>query len=282
MKRNSRPTIAFSPLLAFALCSALVLLAPTPARAELLLLVHGYLGNPDDWYNSGVSTQLIRAGWSDAGTLTVVDESVRHRGVDKTGHGRKLYTAELPSEAPLQVQAGLLADLIYWLQQRHPDEYLTVAGHSAGGVVARLTMVQQPQVRIGSLITFASPHLGTPSAQLGILAARTPLVTLAPMLGIGTLSRSQALYRELLPEQQGSLLYWLNHRRHPAAVYISVVRTLNPASLQGDLLIPSSSQDMRNVAALKGRALRYEVPGSHLLSADDGRWLVGLLNDPGI
>ena len=265
-----------------ALLLALVVSCPLSAAAEVLVLVHGYLGSAQDWHNSGVTTELIRAGWSDAGTLTAEPRGVRHSGPKIAPGGRYLYTAQLPSEMPLQVQGGLLAEILYRAHARHPGEFLTVAGHSAGGVVARLTMVQQPQTRVGMLVTFASPHLGTSSAELGTLAGRTPLVALAPMFGLGTISRSQALYQDLLPERPGTLLHWLNRQAHPTAMYISVVRPMNPTTLEGDFLIPARSQDMRNVSALRGIAQRHSVPGSHQLSNADGRWLATLLDDPGI
>lgn len=261
---------------------AFLLTCPLTATAELLVLVHGYLGSAHDWHNSGFTTELIRAGWTDAGTLIAEPGGVRHSGPDMTASGRDLYTAQLPSEMPLQVQAGLLAEIVYWTHARHPGEHLTLAGHSAGGVVARLTMVQQPQTRVGTLVTFASPHLGTASATLGALAGQTPLVALAPMVGLDTLSRSQALYQDLVPEQPGTLLYWLNRQAHPTAIYISVVRPMNPGALVGDFLIPAHSQDMRNVMALREVAQRHLVPGSHQLSHADGRWLVETLSDPGI
>jgi pimeloyl-ACP methyl ester carboxylesterase len=261
---------------------AISLSCPLGAAGEVLVLVHGYLGSAQDWHNSGFTTELIRAGWSDAGTLAARPTGVQHQGRGMVGGGRSMYTAQLPSEMPLQVQAGLLAEIVYWVHDHHPGEHLTLVGHSAGGVVARLAMVQQPQTRVGTLVTFASPHLGTAGAELGMLAGQSPLIALAPLLGLDTVGRSQALYEDLIPERPGTLLHWLNRRSHPTAIYLSVVRPMHPAGLQGDFLIPSDSQDMRNVKALRDIAQRHLVPGGHQLSGADGRWLAGALGDPGI
>jgi hypothetical protein len=136
-------------------------------------------------------------------------------------------------------------------------------------------MVQNPRSGVGALVTIASPHLGTDTAEIGSLIGQTPLSWFAPMVGAGTLNRSQALYRDLSRENPQGVLFWLNRQPHPAARYVSVVRA--DSSLLGDLVVPSASQDMNHVPALRGRSVRIEVRDGHGLSPGDGPVLVEIL-----
>jgi pimeloyl-ACP methyl ester carboxylesterase len=162
------------------------------------------------------------------------------------------------------------------LRERHPDEPLILAGHSAGGVLGRLHMVRNPTQAVSALITIASPHLGTESAELGLRAGQSPLSWLTGLVGADTLNRSQGLFFDLVRERPGNLLFWLNRQQHPEARYISVVRN-GENSLFGDLVVPEWSQDMNRVQALYGRAVRIEAGGGHGLSEDDGLLLARIL-----
>ena len=246
------------------------------AQASVLVLVPGYLEGGDSWRDTGVAAGLSRAGWADGGHLRSGPQGVRVSGA-RARAMRTFYTVDLPAEAPLLVQAGFLKAYLDAVRQHHPDERLLLAGHSAGGVVARLTMVQHPDIGVSSLITLASPHLGTQSAEVGSLAGQSPLAMLAPMLGGDTLNRSQALYQDLARERPNSLLYWLNRQPHPSADYISIVRRDDSLLGLGDLVVPAGSQDMRNVPALRGRARSLQVSGGHGLEQADGALLARLL-----
>lgn len=282
MPRHSNVWAAARPPAWMCLLGALAgLMLASTGFAETVLLVHGYLSNSNDWRRAGVVAELGRAGWMDAGTLSPSEGGVV-RGPALSGETHKrLYTVALPDHAPLQVQAGLLADAVYWVHKRHPNEAVAVVGHSAGGVIARLMMVQQPQTRVSELISIASPHLGTESANLGVLAGQSPLAELAPLLGAGKFTQSLGLYQDLVREHPGSLLYWLNRQDHPPARYVCAIRENGGMDL-GELVVPAWSQDLNRVPALRGRAERHVLTGYHGLSETDGQWLADILGSGGI
>jgi pimeloyl-ACP methyl ester carboxylesterase len=248
-----------------------------PAGAERLVLVQGYLGEGSSWDAWEVTPALERSGWADGGHLIYTPGGVGIRE-GNVGTARRYYTLELPTEGPLLVQERYLAAYLDFLETRYGPESVILAGHSAGGVVARLYMVNHPEAGIDALITIASPNLGTDRAELGALAGQTPLAWVAPFLGGGTLNRSQALYRDLAREQTGNLLFWLNRQPHPPARYISVVRGADGPLSFGDLVVPAWSQDLNQVYALRGRAVRVESPGNHFMGPEDGELLVRILN----
>jgi triacylglycerol lipase len=163
------------------------------------------------------------------------------------------------------------------VQKLYPSESLFLCGHSAGGVLGRLYMVEHPDIPIGALITFASPHLGTDSAEIGAKAGNSPLGWFAPLIGGAVLSRSQGLYNDLIREQPGSLLFWLNRQEHPSSRYISVVREGDGLLDFGDLVVPAWSQDMNHVVALRGRSRKIVTRGGHGLSIQDGELLLKIL-----
>jgi pimeloyl-ACP methyl ester carboxylesterase len=159
-----------------------------------------------------------------------------------------------------------------------PDQAILITGHSAGGVVARLFMVEHPEDRVAALITLASPHLGADTAQLGLMAGVETFAWLDAWFGTRTFSRFQSLLKDLSPEQPDNLLGWLNRQKHPAALYVSIVREADNVWEGGDLLVPSSSQDMNQVAALRGRAKTVRVRSGHELSHADGELMLHIID----
>jgi pimeloyl-ACP methyl ester carboxylesterase len=246
------------------------------ARADVAMLIPGYLSSPGDWRSSGVVAALEAAGWRDGGDLRWGPQGLLAPG-ERAPAARTLYTVSLPTEAPLALQARVLAGYVAAIGARHAGEGMTLVGHSAGGVVARLFMVQNPRSGVGALITIASPHLGTETAEIGALLGRTPLAWFAPLLGAETLNRSQGLYQDLSRENSGGILFWLNRQPHPQARYVAIVRAADSLLGLGDLVVPSWSQDLNNVLVLRGRATRILVENGHGLSADDGPVLVRVL-----
>ncbi len=254
----------------------LIGLFPAVAGAEALVLLQGYLGEDDPWRRSGVARELATAGWRDGGHLHVAPYGVRST-VPAMPAGRTFYTVVLSSEAPLMAQLRQLEPMMAYVRSRHAHESLLLAGHSAGGVLGRLYMVHHPDVAISALITFASPHLGTETAELGQAIGQSPLGWLAPLLGADTLNRSQGLYHDLGREHPSNLLFWLNRQPHPPARYISVVRRESGFPLANDLAVPAWSQDMNHVPVLQGRARVVFSDGGHNLNPGDGVLLVNLL-----
>lgn len=246
------------------------------AQAEALVMIQGYLSKGGSWRDSGITQALQRHGWLDGGQLAARYGQVRTSLPDAKGT-RRFYTLALHSDAPLAVQVQELASYLDFVRDRHPGESLLLVGHSAGGVLGRLYMVQHPEAGVSTLISIASPHLGTESAELGLDAGRSPLGFFSRFLGPNdTLNRSQGLYHDLIRERPGSLLYWLNHQPHPPARYISIVRS-NDLSWVGDLVVPEWSQDLNQVYALRGRAQTIPTSGGHALEVEDGQRLVRIL-----
>jgi pimeloyl-ACP methyl ester carboxylesterase len=245
--------------------------------AETLVLLQGYLGDENYWREAGITRLLAQNGWDDAGTLRSTPYGIR--ADRRPPHSnRRIYTVALPSEAPLMVQLRYLEQYVDAIGDFYPRESLLLAGHSAGGVLGRLYMVKHPDRPVGALITFASPHLGTESAEIGAMAGSSPLGWVAPLIGGSTLNRSQSLYYDLVREQPGSLLFWLNHQEHPSSVYVSVVRDDGGLLNLGDLVVPAWSQDMNQVAALKGRARKILTRRGHGLGPEDGELLLKILS----
>jgi pimeloyl-ACP methyl ester carboxylesterase len=239
------------------------------ARADALVLVHGYLGDANSWFESGVAQVLQRAGWRFGGFLVPGPQGVSIRG---EGSGKnRYYVMTLPSEAPFEIQLRLFEPMLKAVRKRHSEERLSIVGHSLGGVLARYAMVLHPDLKVDDLITIASPHLGTNKAELALLAGSTPLSMMAPMFGAGTINRSRGLYSELVREAPGTFLYWLNHQKHPDAHYFSVIRKDDGGISLGDMVVPEASQDMNKVAALRGRSYTRHSASGHGLEAEDGR-----------
>jgi triacylglycerol lipase len=256
----------------------LTLLLPNLASAATLILIHGYQNDGDIWRRSGIAGLLHQSGWIDQGHLVPVPGGAAPLLPSPMAGANRLYTLSLPDEAPLLVQSDFLANYLNEVARRHPDEPMLLVGHSAGGVVARVAMVRQPQRPVAALVTIASPHLGTETVELGILAGNSPFAWVAPWVGAGMVNRSQALYHDLRAEYPGSHLFMLNRQPHPASNYISLVRPESAFLFgSGDTVVPTFSQDMNNVAALAGRVTTLPAPGRHGLNPADGVQLVHLL-----
>ncbi|MEK7991635.1 MAG: alpha/beta fold hydrolase [Thiotrichaceae bacterium] len=239
---------------------------------QVLVLIHGYWSDGSGWRTAGIVSHLQQAGWQDQGHLF---PSV---ALPPTGAAypsdRHLYTITLPSEAPLPIQAQWLDYFLTGIQKAHTDDEMILVGHSLGGVVARLSMING-QFPIAGLITIASPHLGTDKAEIGKLIADSPLSWVTPLVGLSTINRSRNLYSDVSREYPTTPLFHLNRTPHPKARYISIVRA--DENNFWTALVPAYSQDMNNVPALHGRALTIPSAGSHYLQPADGIALVNLL-----
>lgn len=261
----------FSPTLLL-----LTALLPGMACAEALVLIQGYQGDDDPWRRSGVASAFVHAGWQDGGQLMDGPDGVRRNGPANKS-SQSFYTLALPTEAPLLFQARVLERYMGYLLARHEGESFYLIGHSAGGVLARLYMVQHPTIRISALITIASPHLGTGTAEAGVLAGQSPLGWVAPLIGADSLNRSQGLFYDLSREEPGNLLFWLNRQPHPESRYVAVIHKDGGLFGLGELVVPAWSQDMNNVAALRGGVVSVPVSGEHQLNPGDGPLLLDLL-----
>lgn len=246
------------------------------ARADVLVLIHGYMGSALSWETSGINALLEENGWHRSGVLAG-PQFVAGAG---TASGNRSYAVEIPSLAPLMVQADHLQAMLQRINAMHPGEPLIIAAHSAGGVAARLVLIRTGVADVKALITIASPHLGTARAEQALDATDTPwpFCLVENFFSNGryrAVKSSRGALIDLTPAYPGSLLYWLNAQPHPQIAYWSIV-TPGPAGL-GDELVPAFSQDMNNVPALKGRSKVVAVASGHALNPQVGYALIGIL-----
>jgi pimeloyl-ACP methyl ester carboxylesterase len=261
---------------------AFVLLAQ-PARAEVVVLIHGYLSGAGSWDGSGVTSTLQQQGWQRAGVYIAGPYGVQFLPAQGARAEHKFYAVDLPSEAPVLVQVYQLHQILEAIKRAHSGEALVLVGHSAGGVVARAALVRGDARNVMALVTIASPHLGTERAEQALDATDIPFPfsMVTDILGgdtYDTAMRSRGLYVDLIRPQPGSLLYWLNAQPHPDIKYFSIVRGQS-ADGWGDYVVPAYSQDMNNVPVLRGRSSLITVPGSHALEPVDGGILARVLAD---
>ena len=258
------------------LFSLLLGLQSLPASPDVLVLVHGYLGSAASWESSGVNAVLEQHGWQRGG--------ISVPGGLLPGPGNKsansVYSVELPSMAPIALQAELLGRELNAITAQHPGEPVVLVGHSAGGVVARMLLVQNRAPQTKALITIASPHLGTDRAIQALEATDDPfpISMIKDFFGGGlydVVRDSWGVLVDLTPARPGNLLYWLNAQPHPDIAYVSILRP-GPVGL-GDELVPAFSQDMNNVPALAGKSTTYTLPVSHSLQPIDGLKLAEVL-----
>ena len=242
----------------FSLLSLYFVLSLSSAHAQTALLIHGY------------------NGWADAGVLSMRQMRVFYYGLlPKTT--KRTYTVNLPSEAPIELQATILSYYVQFIKKQHPKSPVYLIGHSAGGIAARYMMVRWPSWKIHTLITISSPNLGSKAAKIGSMISNSPLSYFAPFMGANTINRSQILYHQLSPEHPNNLLGWLNRRQHPKAHYISFIHSTSPNPAVGDSVSKGWRQDLNFVPALRGRAKSYIIPSKHPLTFKDGIALIQIL-----
>lgn len=256
------------------------------ANAEVAVLVHGYLSDAGTWERSSVNALLRQAGWQYAGNLGFSPTGLLEQPVAGERGDKLFYTVNLPSLAPAPAQASWLKAAVDHTTRKNPDEKITLVGHSAGGVVARLMLVQYGQGKVDRLITIAAPHLGTDKAIRALDAVDDSGMFgmvkewfVRDEIGDGmyhTLKASRGILFNLVPPAPGTLLFWLNAQPHPDIDYISVIRS-GGYVIAGDLVVPPFSQDMNMVPALRGKSKRWLSYQGHELTPMDGKLLAEIL-----
>jgi pimeloyl-ACP methyl ester carboxylesterase len=259
------------------------LLLPAPVMAELAVLIHGYHSGAQAWESSGVSAILQQNGWSRAGLYSSTGSSVQYFAAPGKSATNKVFVVDLPSEAPVLLQAGILGTAINDIHQRYPLEPITLIGHSAGAIVARTVLVKGNAAGVKRLISIAGPNLGTERTIQALNATDVPWpFSMAADFfageGYNTVKRSRHLLIDLLPATPGTYLGWLNTQPHPDIEYIAIVRGQS-LTMSGDWMVPGISQDLNNVVAIAGRAKVITVPTTHELSPMDGAMLASILNE---
>lgn len=259
----------------------LLTLVATPARADMLVLVHGYLGSAESWQQSGINDILDANGWKRGGLLTASPAAAQFLVGPGKDADKRVYVVDLPSQAPIGVQTDNFIRMLETIRHTSPDEPIIIVGHSAGGVVARMALVLAGAKNVKALITIASPHVGTTRASQAIDATDEsgmlgPVKSFFGGSGYRTLRHSRGLLFDLEHPHPGSLLYWLNAQPHPDIKYVSVVR-LSPVGFAGDDLVPGYSQDMNNIPSIHGNSSVFTTPAGHLLVPQDADTILQIL-----
>lgn len=250
-------------------------------QAKTVVFVHGYMAEGSVWQHSGIIARMHQGGWPFAGRYGFNENAQVIQDVIKQRRNAAV-AVELPWQDTIATQAELLNRYLEAIYRDRPEPIILV-GHSAGGVVARYGLVKYGAGNVESLITIASPHLGTPMAELAMLASASPLGVLMQDLGDSTLRQSRELFLDLIPAREGNFLGWLNQQVHPDISYYSIVRVAAPVDLrrydQADLVVPADYQDMNNVSSLKGKSFKIASDGGHALVADDANRVLHLLGE---
>lgn len=259
----------------------LLLFASIPLHADVMLLIHGYLGDANSWEKSGINDELHLQGWARAGMFRGSPQGPQLFVTENKNASNQVYVATLPSDTPVMIQADVLKNIIDIIRQNHANEKIILVGHSAGGVVARMALIRHQLQNIKALITIASPHIGTGRADqaLDITANHGPFNLVKSFVGgndYDALRHSRGLMIDLRHPQPGNMLYWLNSQPHPDILYASIIR-LNNDGATGDYYVPGFSQNMNNVPALQGNSSTYTTPTDHFLSRQDANTILSII-----
>lgn len=268
------------------LATLLLLLPLKQSVAEITILAHGYMSDAAIWEVSGVNNALRQDGWQYAGNLGYSPAGLLDQTIKSETGEKRFYTVQLPALAPAAIQASWMNAALQHLSTRYPDESINLVGHSAGGVVARLTLVQYGAGNVKRLITLAAPHLGTDKAIKALNASndsgmfgfiKEALVRDAIGDGMyNTLQHSRGILVDLTPPAPGSMLFWLNGQAHPDIEYISIIRSAG-YNIAGDIAVPPFSQDMNQIPVLAGKSRPVVVLQGHELTPQDGKLLADIL-----
>jgi len=257
---------------------------PLSLSAKTLVFIHGFLGDAASWRENQVTLPLDYTAWVNGGVYRYTPYGVSMTNVAAMSGRNIYYAVNLPSKAGIVEQS-------LWLNQQLSAIYaarqepLILVGHSVGGVVARYWLVIQNHVPVSALATIATPHLGTPHAEIAYHASKPFTSALERFLPIDV---PEQLLRDIRPESKGqaasNFLFWLNRQKHPDIAYLSIIRRNNVKAFSNytkrdfDLVVPPYSQNMNYVYALRGRSRVVLQDQDHLLSPQDGVWLARFVN----
>lgn len=266
----------------FLLCLLLNLIIPPVAQATTVVLIHGLNSDRNTWYQHRTADPLFASGWQDAtGTLfmppTLLPKPEEPPLTPLKKPSKVFFTLDLPWYEPIETQAKVLRDALKFIYQQR-QEPLILVGHSAGGIVARFYLLTPNTVPVQGLITLASPHLGSPWAEMAWRALQSPMGDFFDMMGADKWAQAEMLLWELSVTPKTNLIHWMNRQPHPQGVrYISVIHRIRANQMKMDFFVPMASQNMNNIPALRGRSEVYPLFANHQLSQQDGLLLAWLL-----
>ena len=249
------------------------------AQADTVVLVHGFLGNASSFGN--VSQALKRSGWQPAGMIMAKSPQRLSLMLSNMKTRKRFVAVGLPSYAPINYQSEMLGLAIQHIIGIFPKEKIHLVAHSAGGIVARLLLVKNYQPQIKSLITIATPHLGTRRAEMAsdMTDLPFPMSFMAETMGgevYDEFQKAGRFFNNLSRPRPGNFLYWLNNQPHPPIDYVAIVHR-KKSFLNKDFMVPAYSQSMQGVPALVGSSHTIAIAGQHRLSRKDGNIVVRLL-----
>jgi len=264
-----------------------LLLVPGMVRAEVLVLVHGWASTADTWRISGIESVLASKGWKDAGRLPLSTHQAVSKTKLKTKQQKSYYRIHMPAQAPMSAQATVLLHAVKLIQQKHTGEKLHIAAHSAGGLAARLMLLNPATPKISKFVTIATPHLGTPRAIQGLDYADSkpffcpgPGIDFLKTITAGNKYRSVKYSKpaivDMLPKQYGGFINWINNQPHPGGQYYSIVKFAD--GYPGDEMVSATSQNMANVKAINDKVVTINTRSSHALNQNDGYILEAILS----
>lgn len=259
-----------------------------PLHADVLVLIHGYMGSPLSWEQSHVNDILAQDGWQRGG-LIIPDTDEYYPDPQQSGDLGQIknvsFVMDMPWMRPLVEQADYLDTGMQRIMSLRPNEPITLIGHSAGALAARLWLVEHNPKQVKRFISIAAPNLGTTRAY-DALDVTSPLFgpvdAIRNLFGgkvYNTVRRSRPLVNDFTPpsKRNPNILYWLNQQPHPDIKYFAIVRE-DRRGKDKDWLISADSQDLNNVPALQGKVDTYIVPQRHSLHPEDGYLLRSILS----
>jgi len=263
-----------------------LLLIPTFVKADVLVLVHGWASTPETWGVSGVQSVLAKKGWKDAGILPYPSRIASNHTNINNGNGKIYYRIHLPSHAPIAIQSTVLLNAVKTIKGKHSGDRIFLAAHSAGGLAARLMLLNPDAPKISKLITIATPNLGTSRAVQGLdYAESKPFFCPGPGIDFLKTAAGGDKYRyvkysrpaivDMLPAQYGGFIHWLNSQPHPAIQYYSIVKIAD--GYPGDEMVSAVSQNLANVKMITSKVVTIDTRSGHALNPQDGYILESIL-----
>jgi pimeloyl-ACP methyl ester carboxylesterase len=265
----------------------IILSISNTASADVIVLIHGYMGSPMSWEDSMVNNRLEEAGWQRGGLIIPENQAFYPdpmRRVPSEQAKNISFVIDMPWMRPLDEQTDQLNRAMQVVLDMRPNEPITLIGHSAGALAARLWLVEYYNPAVIRLISIAAPNLGTQRANDALDLTDpifAPIDAVRNMFGgklYNTVRRSRTLVHDFTPpsKRNPTVLYWLNRQAHPDIEYIAIVREDRRGKDQ-DWLVSADSQDLNNVPVLRGKVKSYVVDQKHPLNPEDGYLLASLL-----